>query len=135
MTKITRQYKNKKNFTGFLSVLCTFGPVIFFGIQALLNGIEIGESATVDITFLILMTGMAAILTLVGIFRKYVYRSIPYFMILGIFFLLETIVPLIITMAVCTILDELIFTPLHSYYREKYSINKEIDKRGTTAKA
>lgn len=131
MTKITKSYRNKKNLTGFLSVLCTFGPILFFGIQALIQGVEVGEKATMDITFLIIMAGLAAIFTLIGIFRKYVYRSIPYFIILGVFFILETIVPLIICMAICTICDEVIFSPLHEYYREKYSINKEIDKRGT----
>lgn len=127
---MTKKYKIRRNILGFLSVLCTFGPVLFFGGQAVYQGIEIGEKATVDLTFLVIMTGLAAILTLVGIFRKYVYRSIPYFMILGIYFLLETIVPLIITMAVCTILDELIFTPCYSYYKNLYVINREIDKRG-----
>lgn len=131
MTKITKRYRIKKNLTEFLSILCTFFPILFFGIRAVIAGISIGEAASVDLTFLVIMTGMAVILTLIGIFRKYIFRSIPYFMILGIYFLLDSIVPLIITMAICTIADELIFSPLHSYYREKYSINKEIDKRGT----
>lgn len=130
MTKITKKYRNKKNFLGFLSVLCTFGPILFFGIQAVIQGIEIGEKASIDLTFLIIMTGLAAIFTLIGVFRKYVYRSIPYFIILGVFFILDSIVPLIITMAICTILDEIIFTPLHAHYKNLFIINKEIDKRG-----
>ena len=130
-TKITKKYKIKRNITGFLSLVCTFFPILFFGVQAFREGVIIGEKATMDMTFLIIMTAVAGIMVLIGIFRKCVFRSIPYFMILGIYFLIDTIVPVIITLAICTIIDEIVLTPLYNYYRQKVSINKEIDKRGT----
>lgn len=131
LSKYTKTLMRKKRICGILSWLCTFGPIIFFGSLAFMEGVEVGDKAAVDLTFLIIMTGLAAIFTLIGLLRKYIYRSIPYFIILGVFFILDTIVPLIITIAVCTIIDELIMTPLYERYKNLTQINKEIDRRGT----
>lgn len=36
---------------------------------------------------------------------------------------------MLVILAITTILDELVFTPLHKKYKNLYIINREIDKR------
>ena len=57
-------------------------------------------------------------------------RSAIWLLVLGVYICLQNIQTLLIMVAVCTILDEIVFTPLHKKYKNLYIINKEIDKRG-----
>ena len=41
----------------------------------------------------------------------------------------NNIIPLLIIVAALTVIDEFVLEPLYKRYREKYVINKEIDKR------
>ena len=64
--------------------------------------------------------------------RKIHLRSTIYILMIGLWVALDKLLPFIITIGICTILDELIFTPLYKRYREDYHTNKQLDKRLTT---
>lgn len=48
----------------------------------------------------------------------------------GLFLVIENIFPFVIALTIAQLLDEVIFQPFIKYYKEKYHINSEIDKRG-----
>lgn len=48
---------------------------------------------------------------------------------IGLYVAVDNIIPLLIMLAVTTIIDEFILTPLARHYKAKYTINKEIDNR------
>ena len=72
---------------------------------------------------------IALILTALNFFMKYHIRSTIWFLLLGIQICLQNIVTLILIIAICTIIDEFVLTPLKKKFKDKYTINKEIDRR------
>ena len=56
-------------------------------------------------------------------------RSTIWILLLGIYICLDNIMPVLLTIAIGTITDELILTPLHKKYKQLAIINSEIDKR------
>lgn len=106
-----------------LSILVLLGPIFAYAIDAFI----VGE--TVEKLALGGLAAAAIILVFVNMLMKAHLRSPVWLCLLGIYFALDNILPLIIMLAVGTILDELVLTPLTKYFRNKASINKEIDKR------
>ena len=124
-TGITWEYKTKYHIFKTLSVLATIFPVIFFVIKGLSDG-TIGNTEKLSLG-LCFMT--ALIMVLLGTVRKHNLRT-PFFVILyGINVCLKDISLVILVIGICTALDEMIFSPLTNKYRDKYTVNKEIDKR------
>lgn len=120
MTKI---YKIRKNICGFLSVICTIGPLIVFVIMGLIQG-EGQEKLCLTLTSI-----ASIILGLLAIMKKVHLKSTTYVAMIGLWIALDNIIPFIITLGVCTILDEIIFTPLYHRFKEDYYTHKQIDKR------
>lgn len=123
MSKETRKYKNLSILFLALSILVLVAPLAYYSIVGFIEG-ETTEKFTLGITFVI-----AAILFVINILFKFHIRSTIWILVLGIYFCLDNILPLIFMVAVGNILDEFLFTPLHKHYKSKASINKEIDKR------
>ena len=71
----------------------------------------------------------AFIILLFSAFQKLKLRSPFWILCIGLSICLTKIYPLLIFMAIGTILDEIIFSPLGKHYRNLYTINKQIDKR------
>ena len=69
-------------------------------------------------------------LVAVNMVFKYRIRSTLWILVLGVYFCLDDILPLLFMVAVGTIVDEFILSPLARSYRHKMIINREIDKRG-----
>lgn len=123
MSKETRKYKNLSILFLALSILVLVAPLAYYSIVGFIEG-ETSEKFTLGMTFVI-----AAILFVINILFKFHIRSTIWILVLGIYFCLDNILPLIFMVAVGNILDEFLFTPLHKHYKSKASINKEIDKR------
>lgn len=120
---MTKTYKFKKNLMFLLSLLCSFGPLIVFTIMGLVQG-EGREKICLT------MTAIASIIMgLVCVLRKIHLRSTLYILMIGLWIALDNLLPFIITLMLCTMLDEIIFTPLHRRFREDYHTNKQFDKR------
>lgn len=124
MTPVTKKYKNLMVLFTIFSILCFVGPLIFFTGEAFLMGVGVASKVALSSSILAVV-----ILSIIAAANKLVLRSRLWILLLGLFFCLESIIGVVITIAVCQILDELIFTPLKSYYKNLYTINKEIDKR------
>lgn len=122
-SQITRKYANLSILFGCLSFLVLTAPIIYYAVLAFING-ETTEKFTLGITFV-----MAAIFLAINVIFKYRIRSTIWVVVLGIYCCLDNIQMLLIMVAVGTILDEFILTPLHKSYKQKAGINREIDKR------
>lgn len=123
MSKETRKYKTLSILFLALSILVLVAPLAYYSIVGFIEG-ETTEKFTLGLTFVIV-----SILFVINILFKFHIRSTIWVLVLGIYFCLDNILPLIFMVAIGNILDEFLFTPLHKHYKSKASINKEIDKR------
>jgi ABC-type proline/glycine betaine transport system permease subunit len=121
---MTKKYKKKLNFVRLLSFTLTVLPVILYAILGFYNG-SIGEKVSLGICTL-----LAIMFVIINVMFKYHIRSTLWIMLIGIYICIDNIIPLLITMAASTIIDEFILVPLIKKYKDKYIINKEIDLRG-----
>lgn len=123
MSEITRKYKRLHVLFLALSLIVITAPVVVYVILAFVNG-EATDKFTLGTTLVI-----ALILTCVNVIFKFHLRSIIWIIVLGIYFCIDNILPLLLMIAIGTILDEFILTPLCKKYKAKATINGEIDKR------
>lgn len=120
----TKKYKRLSKLFGLLSLLCTVFPVAYFTIQAFIQG-EVQEKVTLGCTLIVCL-----ILVALNTIKKENLRSPVYIMILGIYVCLDNLLSLFLIMAITTMAEEFIFSPLHNSFKNKAVINKEIDRRG-----
>ena len=123
MSQVTQTLRKKMYTFHILSWILTFLPITIW------LGIALAKSNDVTKTALALSITVAGLLTLVNLLLKYSIRSTVWILLIGIYVALKDITPLLIIIAVCTILDEFVVHPLYKHYKERYHINKEIDKR------
>lgn len=120
----TKKAKNKYIFFKTLSICLTFLPLVVYVIIAFVNGAPM-EKFTMGC-----MVTLALIFVALNVIMKYNIRSTIWVLILGIYLCLDNITPLLIIMAVSTILDEFVVSKLAVKYKNQFVINKEIDRRG-----
>lgn len=123
MSDITKKYRQLALVFGILSVVSMFAPMGVWVIKGFLRGTPLTK-VTLTGSFMI-----ALVVFLIGLVNKHKPRCVLWILLLGVYVALGNIKALLVLVAVCTTLDELVFTPLHKYFRSKYSVNKEIDKR------
>lgn len=119
----TKKYSRLTILFRCLSVLVLVLPLAYYVITGFIAG-EVVEKFTLGVTFV-----AAAIMFIVNVLFKYHIRSTIWVLVLGIYTAVDNILPLLIMVAVGTILDEFVFTPLYKSFGNKATINKEIDKR------
>ncbi len=120
----TKKAKNRYIFFKVLSACLTFMPLLVYVIMAFING-EPMEKFTMGC-----MVTIALVFVMLNVIMKYNIRSTVWVLILGIYLCLDNITPLLIIMAVSTIIDEFVVSKLANKYKNQFVINKEIDKRG-----
>lgn len=123
MSQTTLTLKRKKNIFHLLSWLLTFAPILIWLFIAMAKSNDLTKTA------LALSVTVAGLLSMVNLLLKYSIRSTVWILLIGIYIALKDITPLLIIIAVTTMLDEFIVHPLYKHYKERYIINKEIDKR------
>lgn len=120
---MTKQYKKRAILFFWLSAGCLFGPVLFFFMRAFIVG-DTAHKLTLGLCFT-----AALIMTGCNLVMKSHLRSVIWVLLIGVFAVLKSYLAIIVVFAVTTFLEELIFSPLHRYYKDKARINAEIDKR------
>lgn len=125
VSDITKKYRTISIVLFWLSIIVTIAPVIVYAVLGFVNG-TIQEKLGLGITLIV-----AIILVLINVIFKYHIRSVLWIAVLGIYFCIDNIMPLLLIVAIGTILDEFLLTPLHKHYKAKAKINREIDKRIT----
>lgn len=123
LSATTRSARNISIISYIASLVSTILPVIVYTGIAFAQG-DVRQKFTLGLTLMI-----AIILVVVNVIFKYHLRSAIWIVVLGIYFCIKNIMPLLLILAIGTVLDEFIFTPVYKRYREKYKVNKEIDRR------
>lgn len=119
----TKKYKRLALLMGFISILLLIAPIGYYTTVAFIAGtvvekVSLGALAT-----------LAVIMVAINALLKLHLRSPLWIMLVGVYLVLDYILPLILIIAITTIADELIFTPLCKKFKNKATINGEIDKR------
>ena len=125
MSTMTQKYKRLSILTFLLSAICSLCPILIYVLKAFIDK----DVQEVNKYTLGIMCSVALVITLINIVAKLHLRCIPWILLLGIYVCLRDITALLVIMAITTIIDELILMPLHKSFKNKYTINKEIDKR------
>ena len=121
---VTKNYRKKYWVTTVSSWVLTFLPLLIFVIWGFIEGTPHRKLALGGLMVI------AAILVVLNVLMKLSLRCIPWILLIGIYICLKEITVLLIVMALTTVLDELVLEPLAKSFKNKLTINKEIDKRG-----
>ena len=121
---MTNKYHKLYRLFKCLSFAVTVCPLIVYFCIAFVGATTVHKLAVGSTLAVVL------ILTIINVIGKYQLRSPLFLLLMGIYIGLGKILtPLVIT-TVGVVLDEFIFSPLCKKYKQLYTINKEIDKRG-----
>lgn len=99
--------KRKKRFLSMLSFLLTLGPIIVFCCIGIFNNsIHVSNKLVLTSTIII-----ALFLTIINSIKKYNLRSPFFIVLLGLYVVLKEVVPFMIVLSCCVIIDEFLVTP------------------------
>ena len=106
--------------------LCLFAPLIVYLIIGLVNdNVTTGGKVT-----LVAMLFIALILTVVNVVAQKHLRCPIWVLLIGLYVAMEKyLMPLVIILAITSILDDLVFTPIIHYYYTQTVASKTMDKR------
>ena len=122
---MTKKYKTAYRVCAILSLLSVLSPLFYFVIKGFLTADVVYEKVTLTTTLFV-----ALILTVIGLLNKVTYRSKLWIVLIGLYISLKSIMLPLVLIACGQILDELILSPAKAHYKNLYTINREIDKRG-----
>lgn len=125
-SKTTKKYGRLALIFTLLSMACLLGPLAFYVGVGLATATLITQKVAI-----VASVALALTISLVCVIRKWVFRSKIWLIILALYFVINNFIVMILVFAITQTADELIFSPLARHFRNKKSINYEIDKRLT----
>lgn len=123
-SKTTKKYATLAIIFTILSFLLLVGPTLFYVIAGLTTA-----TLTIQKVALVSTVAVSLLLTMLCAVNKWVFRSKIWLIVLALFFVIDKFLVMIMVFGITQILDELVISPLARYFRNKTSINREIDKR------
>ncbi len=125
VSKITKHYRRLSFFFGLLSFLAIVGPLLYYGIVAVAGDALVIEKMTLAASVLVVL-----VMTAVAMVNKIALKSRIWILLFALFLCLDHFLVPLLVVGICQVADELILSPLHKHFKNKASINIEIDKRG-----
>lgn len=125
-SEFTKSCRRKLWLFRILDFICLATPLLVYIVIALCtDGIKVGYKVAVISTLLI-----ALILTVFNIIAQKKLRCPIWIILIGLYVAIRNwLLPLVIILAVVSILDDLVFTPLIHYYYTKTVASKTIDDK------
>lgn len=125
-SKYTKACRRKLWFFRILDWICLAAPLIAYVAVALSSGeVLVAQKVAVVSTAMI-----AIILTALNVISQKKLRCPIWIVLIGLYVAIrDYLMPLILILAATSILDDLVFTPVISYYRTKLISNKAMDER------
>ena len=121
---MTKKYRRLFWLFTILSLLLNIAAPAYYVFDGLMgDGIIIEKVALTTSVFIVI------ILSAVAYINKTSMRSRIWILLLGLYICLDTILTPLLIIAITQILDEWLISPLAKSYRNKLTINKQIDKR------
>ena len=124
MSAITRKFRFWTAVCLILSLLLNVAPLAAYTIIGFVEADLVVEKVGLAATIFIVL-----IMTAIAWINKTTMRSRVWILLLGMYFCLHNFITPLIIVAICQVIDEWFISPLHNYCRERYVINKELDKR------
>lgn len=122
-SELTKKYRKLSILMWWLSLIVLLTPVSYYVVRAFMIG-NIVEKLSLGC-----LATAAIIITSISLLRKLRLRSPLWICILGIYVVLDKIIPLLIMVAIGVILDELILSPLYKKFKDKADDNANADER------
>ena len=109
-----------------IDLLVLVGPLVFYLVMTLSGKFEVRKYGE----FVVIGTSAVGLILVIAniIFQKHL-RSPIWVVFLGFAYALDKLLPLVITIAICSILDEFVITPLVKYNKQKWISNRAMDER------
>ena len=121
---MTKKYRRLFWLFTILSLLLNIAAPAYYIFDGLMgDGIIVEKVALSASVFIVVL------LSAVAYVNKTTMRSRIWILLLGLYVCLDTILTPLLIIAITQILDEWIISPLAKSYRNKLTINKQIDKR------
>lgn len=108
-----------------VSILLNVGPLAVYSIMALASGALVYQKVALCMTVFVVL-----IMTAIAFLNKTTMKSRVWVIIIGLYFCLDYFIAPLLIIGICQIVDEWIASPVSKHYKNKYTINHEIDKRG-----
>jgi hypothetical protein len=124
MTPKTKKLRFWATILLVISILLNVAPVAIYTVIGFVEADLVVEKIALTSTIFIVI-----IMTLVAIVNKTTMRSRIWVIILGLYACLDMFITPLIIIAVCQVVDEWLANPIYKSCRNRYIINKEIDKR------
>lgn len=119
----TKQCARRYVIYSILSFLLLLFP---FGYYTITGFITTGLIQKASLGVMFIMSGFMCLFCLI---KKHKPRSIIWLLVIGLYIALENIMPLIIMVAIVSLLDEFIFAPQAQKYKRLTEENTEMDRR------
>lgn len=123
-SKTTKKYATLAVIFTILSFLLLAGPTAYYVVLGYMGAGVLVEKVALTATI-----AMSLVLTLLCAVNKVVFRSKIWLLVLALFFVIDHFLVMILVFGITQVIDELIVSPLAKHFRNKASINREIDKR------
>lgn len=122
----TKKCRRLKWFYIILDAICLCAPLLIYIVIAFVNGgVTVPHKVALVSTLLIAIS-----LTIFNVIAQKRLRCPIWIIIIGLYIAIrDYLMPLIIILAVTSVLDDLVFTPLIAYYRTKAIASHTIDQR------
>ena len=130
-SEFTKRCRRKLWLFRILDWICLIMPILIYVVIALSNdGIKMGYKVT-----LMSMLIIAIILCIINVIAQKRLRCPIWIILIGLYVAIrDYLLPLVIILAVVSVLDDLVFTPLIHYYYTKTVASKTIDQREAAEK-
>lgn len=124
MSNQTNELKKSKRMLSLISIGLNVIPLVIFMFMSFKSG-DTGQKVTIS------MIGLGAIIltVLMTMFKFKLSRTLFWMLLLGIYLVYDRLGLCFIVIGICSVIDEIIVSPLLKSTNDKYIINKEIDKR------
>lgn len=125
-SNFTKRVRRKLWMVRALDWACVTLPVVGY----VLFGLFSRDVETVKKLVLISTCIIAGIVSVTNVFMRQRMRCVVWILIIGLYVAVrELLLPLIIIMAVTSVADDVVFSPLIAYYQAKLASSKTIDQR------
>lgn len=124
LSEKTKNYRFKYHLFKTLSFILTFTPVVALAIYGIYTGTIVDNKVGLTMMLLVYL-----IFTIIAIVNKIAFKSKVWIIIIGLYLCLQSLIIPILIIGATQIIDEIFITPIANHYKDKYKINKEIDKR------
>lgn len=121
---MTKKYRSTYIILMIVSLILNLFPVAFYVVKAFIESSATYQKVALSSTIFI-----SLILTCVSLLTKVNIRSIIWILFIGLYVCLDSIIDMIWFIAVFQVTDELVISPLKKMVKNKWIINKELDKR------